>query len=132
MDKRILLFGYGLPLIMILASIIHPLYYFLRCPLVIEATVVSVKEVQINDPEYTITDPIAEYEYTVNDKKYHQTFGKRIAHPEDTIGKMVLLRVDPNNPQRLYYKSVSRGIDIGLFIGGIVLLIAFVVAKRLG
>ncbi len=131
MDKRILLFGYGLPLIMILASAIHPLYYYLRCPLVVEATVVSVKEVLIDDPEYTITDPIAEYEYTVNEIKYHQTFGKRVTHPEKTIGQKILLRVDPNNPHRLYYKNTIRGVDIGLFVGGIVLLFAFMVAKKL-
>ncbi len=56
LDKRVLLFGYGLPCIMILVSIIHPLYQYLKHPLAVEATVVGVKEVLIDDPEYTISD----------------------------------------------------------------------------
>ena len=111
-------------------EIIHPLYQHLKHPLIVEATVVGVKEVLNDDPDYTIYDPTAEYEYTVNGKQYRQTFGNHVYHPEKIIGNKVLLRVDLNNPHSLYYKNTIRGVDIGLFIGGIILLAVFVVAKK--
>lgn len=131
MDKRILWFGYGLPIVVILISIIRPAYYYIMYPQIVEAIVVGTKEVMVDNPEYKMTDLVAEYEYSFNGKKYRQTFGNHVSNPDKINGQKKQLRVNKKDPLKLYYKNVIRPLDIIMFIGAVLFMIAFSAAKKM-
>lgn len=111
---------YLIPLSVFVFAIVHPLYYYLAYPNIVKATVVDVKEVLIDNPDYRMTDEIAEYEYELNGKVYRQTFGNHVYSHDKIIGAQKDLRVHKTNPEKIYYRNVIRPLDVIFLIFAII------------